>query len=59
MQILLWCFTMLVIVLDGNYHASRLAPADSYDRSPVVESYSFLLHPILSCVVLKRSFLTT
>ena len=32
MQISLWCFTMVVIFLDSDYHASRLAPADSYDR---------------------------
>ncbi|CAJ1365905.1 unnamed protein product [Effrenium voratum] len=35
MQISLWCFTMVVIFLDSDYHASRLAPADSYDRSSV------------------------
>lgn len=35
MQILLWCFTMVVILVDSDYHASRLAPADSYDRSLV------------------------
>lgn len=35
MQICLWCFTMLVILFDSDHHASRLAPADSYDRSSV------------------------
>jgi len=35
MQILLWCFTMVVILTNSDYHASHLAPADSYDRSSV------------------------
>ncbi|CAE7915635.1 unnamed protein product, partial [Symbiodinium sp. KB8] len=41
MQILLWIFTMVVIAVDSDYHASRLAPADLFDQSSVkpVEMY--------------------